>query len=433
MRRRRICGFASWVILLALLLSGVNSAMAEETLLPASALLMMQTGNLKTGDYSIQLPEAKFNSMNAAEVDSLLEAMQDYVPPETSLLVNQSQYYYYYDHLDPVAREIYDLILQVARDPVSEGNAAVMMTPIAPYSAQFTNAYLRASFAITLDHPELFWLYFSCNEAEITFSGENRMVNGRYTVFFRMEEPFEEFEAQMTAFNRAADAFLADIDRTASQRDIAKQIHDKLIDMVTYDLPCCERNGDDLAHTAYGALVENSIGTPHFAVCDGYSLAYIYLLQQCGIPATFIGGAGGSAPYDMGGHAWSIVNIDGEWYEVDSTWDDNQIDEAMYEDSQNDPWYQDLMEIIHDPVMRERLGHIYFLISSDRMEHFVVPEDEDWNFWFSDGRGPFDVRPDECYHKRDGQDEGLEILGISDPIDSVISLAPRAERDYPKQ
>lgn len=65
--------------------------------------------------------------------------------------------------------------------------------------------------------------------------------------------------------------------------------------------------GPDLAHTAYGCLVADSSGNPNYAVCDGYTLAMEYLLQQCGIEAAFIGGMAGFSQADAGGHAWNIV------------------------------------------------------------------------------------------------------------------------------
>ena len=414
---------------LTLFFSCLPTARAETTLLPPTALILRQ--ELMTGGMLIKAPELTVNALTAPEVDMLNELMSAYTPPETTLLVNASTYYYYYEQLDPVAKEIYDLLLQLARDPVSEGNIQVMMTPLDPTTEDFEFAYLRAHYAVTLDHPELFWMYFFSGETEVSVEYRFRPVNGRYIVFFSMSEPFDAFEEQMAAFNNAATAFLANIDRSASDYEIVKQIHDHLMDLTTYDIDVCNRNASDLAHSAYGVLVENSAGIPNYAVCDGYSLAFEYLLQQCGIRATVVGGEGGKSPYEMGGHAWSLVNLDGEWYEVDSTWDDNAIDEGMLESLRGDPSYDLWLELIHDPVIRERWGHRLFLISSDKMEHYTAPTDVDWSFTFSNGYGPVDVPPDECYHVR--MSEGMTTRYDSDYFQAmVIYLAPRAEHDYPQ-
>jgi len=50
-------------------------------------------------------------------------------------------------------------------------------------------------------------------------------------------------------------------------------------------------------------------------VCEGYQLYYMYLLNQLGIENDYI------ASVEMR-HVWNRVKIDGEWYNVDLTWDD---------------------------------------------------------------------------------------------------------------
>ena len=39
-------------------------------------------------------------------------------------------------------------------------------------------------------------------------------------------------------------------------------------------------------------------------------------MEIAGIPCEYVSG------YATGGHAWNLVEIDGEWYHVDTTWDD---------------------------------------------------------------------------------------------------------------
>ena len=417
------------VVLLTMLLvySGAQEAAAETTLLPPSALMMEQT--IQTGDLLDAAPNVSFDTISSEEASALAEAMQAYEAPGSSLLVNHAESYFYYEQLDPLSREIYDIILQIARDPVSELNIQIMLTPVDPQTDEFVFSVIRAWFAVTIDHPELYWLYPHGGEAEIGFTGLPDMVNGRYKVFFMIDQPYVDFEEKMTAFNQATESFLSDIDRSVSQMEIVKQIHDKLMDLVIYDTDTCERHAVDLAHTAYGVLVSNTAGVSNCAVCDGYSLAFQYLLQQCGIPATVVYGKGGSTPYDMGGHAWSIVNVDGEWYEVDSTWDDNAIDELMYESLRGSEEYDLWMEFIHDPENREKHGHFLFLTSTDTMEHYTAPSDIDWTYTFKNGLGPIDLRPEDCYHVRDSEGMTSEFETDS-AIASLTYLIPQAPNNY---
>ena len=102
---------------------------------------------------------------------------------------------------------------------------------------------------------------------------------------------------------------------------------------------CNENIRSDYAHTAYGPLVENGRGEDSTSVCDGYSLAYLYLLQQAGLTAAVIVGEAGSDKETMGGHAWNVVQIDGVWHEVDSTWDDMGTLEDQLQDYKGENVY----------------------------------------------------------------------------------------------
>lgn len=422
MKRRSIQRIVAVLCAAMMLILTGAAAMAEG--LPISVLIAMQHENRQTGDFQLVDPESKGSALDTVETDALYDAMAKYAGPSADLLVNHSEYYYYYEHLNPLCKELYDLIMQVARDPVSEGNVALMLTDIDPNSDEFQTAYDSARYAITFDHPELFWLY-NRSEANITYSWARQPINGRYTVFIAMKEPYLNFTARMNAFNAAAQSFLADINRSGSQYEVAKQIHDKLVNLTTYDLGVSAKQSGyrDLAHTAFGALVANSSGTAHYAVCDGMSLAYEYLLQQCGIPAVFIGGYGGDDKEHMGGHAWSMVSIDGVWYETDLTWDENTVDETFFDETH--PYYKELMETLHDPVYREKITHYLFLISSDNMEHFV-PDEAYYTYTFADGRSWSLIG--ESMHERDGT--GL-FTDAEDSYGSVIFLAPRASYDFP--
>ena len=423
MKRRSILRKAAALCAAALLTVWIGAAGLSEGL-PISVLIAMQHENRRTGDFQVASPESKGSALDTVETDALYDAMAKYAGPSTDLLVNRADYYYYYDHLNPLCKEMYDLILQVVEDPVSEGNIALMLTDIDPNSDEFQTAFDSAYFAVTFDHPELFWLY-NGSEADISYSWARQPINGRYTVFIAMKEPFTDFVRQMNAFNAAAEGFLAGIDRNASQYEIAKQIHDKMVNLVTYDLDVsATRSGyRDLAHTAYGALVANSSGVANYAVCDGISLAYEYLLQQCGVPAVFIGGYGGDDREHMGGHAWSMVCVDGVWYETDLTWDENTVDETFFDETH--PYYKEIMQTIHDPVYREKITHYLFLISSDNMEHFV-PDEAYYTYDFGDGRSWCLIG--ENMHERDGT--GL-FTDADDPYGAVIYLAPRAGYDFP--
>ncbi len=95
-----------------------------------------------------------------------------------------------------------------------------------------------------------------------------------------------------------------------SDYDVVKALHDYLVLNCDYDQRLYTGNMPFLSHQAEGALLEGA------AVCSGYAKAYETLLDTAGIPCETITG------YANGYHAWNLVELDGEWYHVDATWDD---------------------------------------------------------------------------------------------------------------
>ncbi len=95
-------------------------------------------------------------------------------------------------------------------------------------------------------------------------------------------------------------------------------LHDYLCATVEYDDPVAELSGLYSAHTAYGALVEGR------AVCQGYAMAYVDLLQRCGIECRY------ERSNDMN-HGWTLVKLGGLWYHIDVTWDDDKTPQPKHQ------------------------------------------------------------------------------------------------------
>ena len=115
----------------------------------------------------------------------------------------------------------------------------------------------------------------------------------------------EEYQVAKAEFDKTVQKYLSKIDSSWDDETKALILHDELVLNCSYSYD----EYDELDFTAYGALVEGD------AVCQGYTLAYNYLLKQLGIDAVIV-------ISNAMNHAWSMVNIDGEYYHVDVTWDD---------------------------------------------------------------------------------------------------------------
>ena len=99
---------------------------------------------------------------------------------------------------------------------------------------------------------------------------------------------------------------LVDQANTLCQTDLEKvfYVHEWLVQNIAYDR---EHLSDDVQDD--GALLEGT------AVCDGYAKTYALTLRKLGITGVLV------TSKDIG-HAWNMVELDGNWYQVDCTWDD---------------------------------------------------------------------------------------------------------------
>lgn len=118
------------------------------------------------------------------------------------------------------------------------------------------------------------------------------------------------------------------METTGSDYDRALWLHDWLNEQLEYDntLAWC---------SAEGALTRG-LGT-----CDSYQRAYAKLLTAAGIQNERIEDYGDN-------HTWNAVKLDGEWYQVDCTWDDTL--EHWYDFDQQYMYFgltDELMAIAH--------------------------------------------------------------------------------------
>jgi len=132
--------------------------------------------------------------------------------------------------------------------------------------------------------------------------------------------------------DNAITEFIASIDTSKSQYEQILEVHDKLIDLIDYDLsdsPSLD------SYSIYGALVNNK------AVCDGYSYTLIKILRELGISASYVGS-------EAMNHSWVMVQYNNSNYYIDITWDDPI---ALY----------------GDMYVSNSISHQYFMITEDEL------------------------------------------------------------------
>lgn len=148
------------------------------------------------------------------------------------------------------------------------------------------------------------YLYYYLSD----FRGECSMLPDSDTCTARIRITFPNPKPTMdNHFNMMSD--LAESLKGKNDYETVKNIHDYLINNFNYDYRETSTNYTDIEGFRDGVMV-----------CNGYAMATFYLCNKAGVETRFITGIGGNDTEEN--HAWNAVKIDGKWYNMDVTWDD---------------------------------------------------------------------------------------------------------------
>lgn len=147
------------------------------------------------------------------------------------------------------------------------------------------------------DHPELF--YVSTNFDTESQMGRIVKIKPKYSM------TASEIASAKTVFNNGVAKALSIIERGMDDLQMAMVIHDYMCDNSFY------QEAGHISHSAYGFFYDGKV------VCAGYTLAYSYLMNKCGVPCEYV------TSLEMS-HAWNTIKIKDKWYNVDLTYD-NEI------------------------------------------------------------------------------------------------------------
>ena len=148
--------------------------------------------------------------------------------------------------------------------------------------------------------------YCDLEKAGFKFYGSGNILTCTITATYRTTE------AQNKELTAAIAEVIKELDldgKTEYQK--VKAIHDYICDNVDYDYEHLSQ-GDDYPgmFTAYAAMFDGK------AICQGYATLFYRMCDEAGISAKIITGDGNGES-----HAWNIVKIGDEYYNIDTTWD----------------------------------------------------------------------------------------------------------------
>ncbi len=167
--------------------------------------------------------------------------------------------------------------------------------------------------AVEVDHPELFyfmtWVESYYNYSLDMSTGEKH-PNRLYLSFPWNLATRQSMEAEMEA---SITSILQNVPTTYTEFDMEEYFHDWLCAHNEYNDPAVnDEDNYPEAYCAYSGLCSSAL-----PVCSGYSPAMQLLCKAVGIDCIGVGGT-----TDTGNHRWNCVSLDGDWYNLDVTWDD---------------------------------------------------------------------------------------------------------------
>lgn len=261
----------------------------------------------------------------------------------------------YYDQLDSVSKRIYDQLYEANKSGASTAKMSLNLTKIfenqtmtkgengkTVYSEETKKAIFAwlgsyvtpAYLALMYDHPELVWITGSSYNIgysvyPVSFpSGVTRvtedieLAGSTFTLKPNSQNGTLTASVVDPLFNQTKSEIDKTLSSDATDYDKVKAIHDKICSMVSYE----DNNlGNAYYQTPYSLYYDADGDGKIETVCAGYAKMLKLQCDKYGIPCVLVTGV-----TDTGeAHMWDYVKMDGAWYAVDATWDDQTT--TMYD------------------------------------------------------------------------------------------------------
>ncbi len=203
---------------------------------------------------------------------------------------------YGYNTLNDEEKELYDKIVE---------GATVGITAIPGYEDWSGDSWTKVMGMVYNQEPQLFWLSPKTKVGEILMTTSNP-----YQIDKMQDAILENVQPVLDAAEAASTTY-----------DKLKIFHDYIVLNAVFEKG---ESRSDYHGTIYGVFA-NPEGTQGAIQCSGYAKTMHYLCGKAGIESMVIVGEN---EHDLS-HAWNVVKVDGEWYNIDATFDDPIFDEPV--------------------------------------------------------------------------------------------------------
>lgn len=164
----------------------------------------------------------------------------------------------------------------------------------------------RVLSAIDYDYPEIFWV----GEFSYYYDEYDQKVSKVI-----IEYPYDETEKdrRQAEIEAAFQEYSSGMSSGMSEYEKVKYAYEYVIKNTVYQE---DREDDQNIYSVFGKKG---------SVCAGYSKAIQYLLKRTGIECSYVAGEA----IGQGAHAWNIVRVDGEYYYLDATWGEFNVEDNL--------------------------------------------------------------------------------------------------------
>lgn len=186
--------------------------------------------------------------------------------------------------------------------------------------------------AFVYDHPEIFWLRGGKVVYMVSTVGSpsKGYVGFLSKIVYTPTIAFSGATSLISQYDAAVSKVVSQIqaeadkngDRDLEPMELIMTAHDYLCRRFYYDHAAYdhyETTQDYRIFCSAGAFLD-SVGSG--VVCEGYAKAFKVICDRLGIPCVLIGGFVVQSGKTEG-HMWNGVQLNGKWYLMDVTWDDN--------------------------------------------------------------------------------------------------------------
>lgn len=228
--------------------------------------------------------------------EDIMNAMTATTPPPQININKYTGKRYGYDTLTSKEKELYDAILSGIEN---------LRYKICSEDAYTLEEWAKIYGLVYNQEPQLFYM-------------DSKMKVGK---LFYITKDQDAINQMQKAIDATTDKLVKEANGKSTTFEKLKVFHDYLVLNSTFEL-----NDSDVD---YNATIYNALGSSSAQgniQCAGYAKTMQYLCDRAGITCMVITGE----TTEGRSHAWNVVDVDGEWYNLDTTWDDPVLETPNY-------------------------------------------------------------------------------------------------------